>query len=67
MMTVEFVKAAVAAVERVGGDDEQAHSQEDDLHLAVLTAIAEGTCEDPQACAKEAIKTVALDFARWCA
>lgn len=66
-MTVEFVRAAVAEIEHIGGDDERAHSHEDTLHQAVLLAIAERTCDDPQACAKEALRTLDLDFSRWCA
>jgi hypothetical protein len=49
------------------GDPEGAHSREDDLYLQLLTAIANGKCENPALCAKIAIQTQELDFARWCA
>ena len=48
-------------------DDEKAHALEDELHQAVLKAIADGTCEDPRMCAAQALKTLEIPFARWCA
>ncbi len=48
-------------------DDEGAHSREDDLHQEVLAAIRDGECDDPAACAGEALKTLAIEFHRWCA
>lgn len=66
-LTVEDVKARVEEIRRIAVDDEVAHSTEDDLHQNVLSAIAEGSCDDPAACAKEALKTRDIKFARWCA
>jgi len=48
-------------------DDESAHSEEDTIHRDVLRAIAEGSAADPRACASEALKSLAIDFHRWCA
>ncbi len=48
-------------------DDESAHAAEDDIHQAVLAAIAAGICEDPAGCAKAALKTLEQEFHRWCA
>lgn len=48
-----------------GGDPESSHENEDHLYLQVLKAIAHGTCEDPKACAAEAIKTKSIKFDRW--
>lgn len=48
-------------------DFEHLHSLEDHLYLAVLQAIAEGTCSDPRACATEAIKSQSIYFPRPCA
>jgi hypothetical protein len=31
-----------------------------------LQAIAHGTCEDPQECARLALTTTEIEFARWC-
>ena len=69
MMTSEEVAKLVAEVEEAvkDGDDEVAHSREDDLHKAVLIAISNGMCDDPAACAAAAVKTVEMCFARWCA
>lgn len=50
-----------------GGDPEVAHSLEDDLHGAVLKAIAEKRTQDPQGIAGAALRTLSSDFARWCA
>lgn len=62
----EDVRACVAAL-GPPFDDEVAHAAEDALHRATLRAIAEGRCEEPKACAAEALRSLALDFERWCA
>lgn len=64
-MTPDEIKKSVEVISAVAGDNEDAHIKEDELHLAVLTAIADGTCDDPRACAAEAIKTQAIEFTRW--
>lgn len=64
-MNVEDIKKTLAEIKRVSGDPEYAHGLEDELHVAVLTAIANGTCDDPVACAAEALKTEDIDFVRW--
>lgn len=67
-MTLDDVRRRVAALERWHDDDEAAHNDEDNLHQGdVLAAIAAGTCADPAACAAEALRTLKIDFARWCA
>jgi hypothetical protein len=65
-MTVEQVKALVAEIERTAGDDEAAHGLEDALHRQVLEAIANGAPNGMEL-AREALATVKIDFARWCA
>lgn len=65
-MTVEEVKEAIKRIDSMSGDDEAAHSAEDDLHQEVLAAIADGT-EHSAELAKEALKTLDISFARWCA
>lgn len=65
-MNIETVKARVAEMVAMKADDEQAHSEEDALHQDVLRAIADGRCDDPAACAREALKTTEIDFSRWC-
>jgi hypothetical protein len=55
-MTVDEVRKCVEEICTASEtDSEEAHELEDSLYLAVLTAIAEGKCEDPVAIAKEAI------------
>ena len=66
-MTPKRVRERVKWIDSVRGDDEAAHSAEDALYAEVLRAIADGTAEDAQACAKEALKTQHIGFARWCA
>ena len=66
-MTVDEVLKTVEEIREIAGDDEVAHVREDDLHFAVLSAIAKGECNDPVGCATAALKTAEIDFARWCA
>ena len=66
-MNPSLVKAAVTAIGSMSGDDEVAHGWEDELHFAVLKHIAKGTCKEPEKCAKIAISTGKIEFARWCA
>jgi hypothetical protein len=65
-MTVDEVRERVEKIRAMAGDDEAAHSEEDGLHQDVLAAIADGA-EFAPALAAEALKTVDIDFARWCA
>ena len=66
MMTIEEVRQAVQAVKDKSDDAEVAHGAEDALHQNVLDEIANG---NPNAVelAREALKTIDLNFARWCA
>jgi hypothetical protein len=66
-MDVTEVIRRVAVVRSLAGDDETAHGAEDELWRGVLAAIANGECDDPEACAAEALKTSEIDFHRWCA
>jgi len=66
-VTPEWVRVAVTEIAKSACDDEVAHLYEDQLHKRVLAAISKRECADPSACATEALKTVELDFARWCA
>lgn len=67
--TLEDVKKRVQDVYDMRGDDESAHSAEDGLHSDVLAWIANGSVsgDDAPMFANEALKTLAMDFARWCA
>jgi hypothetical protein len=62
-MTPEDVRARVAAIERMKGDDEAAHIEEDELHQDVLRCLA----ARGEPLAIEALKTREIDFERWCA
>ena len=64
-MTVEEVLARVEGIRAVASDDEVAHGREDDLHRDVLQAIAMGACADPAGCAKAALTTGDIEFARY--
>lgn len=70
-MKLEEVKQAVKrlydeADETDGGiDNEGVHIDEDELHQDVLKAIASGNCDDPTELAREALKTLDLNYARW--
>jgi hypothetical protein len=66
VITVAEVKARVAEIRALAGDDESAHSSEDALWAEVLQAIADGA-PNAKELAKAALKTSEIDFARWCA
>jgi hypothetical protein len=63
-MNVKEVRHRVAEIAAMAGDDEAAHSAEDGLHQAVLSAIANGA-EDAPSLAYEALKTGEIAFCRW--
>jgi len=65
-MTIDEVRAAVAAIERSSDDDESAHVMEDKLYRRILTAIMDGADNAP-ALAREALRTQDIHFSRWCA
>lgn len=65
-LKLDYVTGKLAHIEEIKGDDEYAHSAEDALWEVVLEAIAE-RCEDPHLLAREALKTRAIKFQRWCA
>jgi hypothetical protein len=62
-MTVEIVQAELERIRSY--DVVQAHRCEDELHKAVLRAIAAGTCVNPPACAAAAIKSEEIYFTRF--
>ncbi len=69
-MTIEEAIERVAEIRRIAGDDESAHSMEDELRRAVLDTIANGprlTHDEIRELAKVALSTGAIDFERWCA
>jgi hypothetical protein len=66
-MTPEDVRKRVKKIESLKGDPEAAHGEEDDMHVAILQAIANNTCDDPAKCAKVALETERIEFPRWCA
>lgn len=65
MLTVAMVAGRVGNIYAERLDNEAAHSAEDKLHQDVLKAIANGECEDPAACAQQALMTQGIDFERW--
>jgi hypothetical protein len=64
-MTPSEVQKRIDEIKAKRFDDEAAHSMEDDLHRDVLSAIARGECADPAECARLALTTFEIDFARW--
>jgi hypothetical protein len=67
MNYLEHVKLEVEKVYRQERDNETAHQTEDALYEEVLRWIASGEIsgEDAALCAKEALKTVDVNFERW--
>lgn len=66
-MDISTVRTRVEKIEAMKGDDEMAHAEEDELFADLLSAIANGTCQNPAECAREALRTRDIKFARWCA
>jgi len=62
---LEDVIERVDEISKIYIYDDNAHVAEDSLHVAVLSSIADGTCETPAECAKAALTTLVIDFARW--
>lgn len=67
VVTPYLVSEAVRVIADTADDYEVAHSREDALHVAVLTAIAEGRCFGVAECATVAIRSCDIEFARYCA
>lgn len=66
--TVADVEDVLNRIADAAGDYEVAHSLEDDLHRAVLAAIANGEHDDSAMdMARMALKTGDIEFARYCA
>jgi hypothetical protein len=65
-MTLDDVKRRVEEIRAIAGDDERAHSYEDQLRHDVLFEIEQGA-ENAQDLAHEVLKTSAIEFNRWCA
>ena len=63
-MTKSAALAAVRYIESIKGDDEAAHSSEDELRRMVLTHIAEGG-RNVRELARIALTTEDIEFARW--
>lgn len=66
-LSVGDVAEAVSKVYALRDDPEAAHAAEDKLHQMVLGKIAAGMCDDAEGCARQALMTQGIDFARWCA
>lgn len=65
-MTSDEVRQRVAAIKAMAGDEEVAHSMEDQLAADVLRSIADGD-GDPVSLAAECLRTREIEFPRWCA
>lgn len=65
-MTIEELQRRVDHIKAIAGDDESAHSEEDDLRRDVLQAIADGN-PIAAALASLALTTSEIEFSRWCA
>ena len=69
MTNLDLIKNSLKELKSMKGDDEKAHSFEDDLRTAVLKDIASGkySKEECVVFAKEVLKTSKIEFERWCA
>lgn len=65
-MDIQDIKSEIEVIKHTAGDYEIAHSREDKLHCDALRAIAEGA-DNASELAAEALKTLDIEFARYCA
>ena len=65
-MKPKDVRKRVEKIRQMAGDDEMAHGEEDRLWGDVLMAIANGAPKAKKL-AQEALKTLDIEFYRWCA
>ena len=67
MSEAEIMKR-IEEIKACAGDDERAHSMEDDLHRDVLACIAASPGDERVSeLARLALLTCDIDFSRWCA
>lgn len=64
-MNIEDVRKRVQEICDCSWDDEKAHILEDQLHRDVLSQLSESGIHMPEL-AREALKTLSIDFARQC-
>jgi len=67
MNHLEYIRNTVLYIEYIKDDGEAAQNSECGLHTEILRWIADGSLsgEDAILCAKEALKTDDIIFARW--
>ena len=68
-LTLEDAIELVAQIDKMKGDDEAAHSEEDSLRAWFIESCATGlyTKKEMIEVGKVVLSTKDLDFARWCA
>lgn len=64
-MTPSDVIKLLSEIEHADCDQERAHALEDDLFVEVLSAIAEGQCDNPAELARLALRSRDIEFDRW--
>lgn len=66
-MTLTDVKLCVIQIENDAKYKctPEPHMGQDALFADIIVAIANGRCEDPVACCKEASRVIDMDFPRW--
>ena len=67
IMTLSDIQKRIREIQQLENDPEAAHAAEDKLHIDVLRAISKHQCAAPELCAREALRTQDIGFARWCA
>lgn len=65
-MTIQEIQERVLEIQKLSGDDEYQHSNEDKLMVDFIKEIASSN-NDYSDQAKEILKTRVLAFSRWCA
>lgn len=66
-MNIDYIKHCVETIKSAQGDCEFAHGMEDELRKQFIQHVADGDFGELSVMAKEVLKTLDLDFPRYCA
>ncbi len=64
-MNIKEIRAKLNEIAVDSDDSHQAHYLQDLLYVDVIRSIADGSCDNPAACAVEVLKVQEIEFPRW--
>ena len=66
-MDLQYIEQKVSKIDRMRGDDEMAHTEEDELYAEFIELVAKSGPQELAAMAAAVLKTREIRFSRWCA